>query len=338
MGKSISQKKADIAWGLGDTHVVRVDSVSDYDDLASSWGWDKLKDLPSRNLEEKLPELDDDVIEKHAGVDASSSNNTRSTKSTGGDGKNPESYRAKLRVGSNSRKYYTTTKIGDIVDTLETDGEKLSAGHYSGTYLIIHSDDESARTVGSSVKRHGRAVALRAPDYVYEYLEGREGVYESRTEMYEDNAGVSVTLSDGTQMDIRDVPETDMLLSVGQKNREYFEDRPDELAEYLGYDADEYDRFTFIEPTDLDGSWDVTTDAKVIKTTDSRSFDEFDDYTYKSDSFADLKGEDIMSDIDEDTEEYEALFGYRYGNPDNSTKEVLVDVFHAATTEGETIN
>lgn len=325
MGVSVSQKKADIAWGLGETHVVRVDDTSDYAELESSWDWDKLKELPSRNLEEKLPELDQDVIDQYDGVSASDSNNTQTTANTGGNGKDPETYRTKVRVGSNSRKYYTSHNVADLADALEND-EEIKAGYYDGKYLIIFEDDVSARRVGNTPDRYDDVIATRVPEYVYDYLEGTKNVYLSRQDMLDDLAGVRVELCDDSVMDIRDLPETDALLSVGSKVEDRFEDRPEDLVEILGLDADDYDRFTFIDASDLDGSWDVSTDATVVRTYDSDSFEEFDDDYYTSMGFADIRFEDELGDMDKNSDEYEAMFGYRYGNPSEDTKETLIEI------------
>jgi len=329
MGVSVSQKKADIVWGLGDTHVVRVDSTDEYDEYSSDWGWEKMKSLPSRKLAEKLPELSQDIIDRYDGVDASSSNNTRSSKSTGGNGQDPDTYRAKVRVGSNSRKYFTTWKVDNLVEKLE-DGDSFSTGRYSCKYLIIKDDDTSARQTASAASRRESIAATRVPKYVYQYLATIDNVYESQQELYDDLAGVDVTLSDNTTMGLQELPSTDMLLSVGQETQDYFEDRVEDFVEILGYDPDDYDRFTFIDASDLDDSWEVETDAKVIKTAGSNSFSEFEDYTYKSDSFADFKFEDRIGDMDKDSDEFEALFGYRYGEASGSTKETLIDIAQKA--------
>jgi len=325
MGVSVSQKKADIVWGLGDTHVVRVDSTDEYTEYGNDWDWEKMKDLPSRKLEEKLPELSQDIIDRYDGVDASASNNTRSSKSTGGNGQDPDTYRAKVRVGSNSRKYFTTYKVDKLVDKLEDDS-MFKAGRYSCKYLIIKDDDTSARQTARVANRREDIASVRVPKYVYQYLATVDNVYESKQELYDDLAGVDVTLSDDTTMGIQELPEADMLLSVGQKTQDYFEDRVEDFVEILGYDPDDYDRFTFIDASDLDGSWEVSTDAKVVKTGGSNSFEDFEDYAYKSDRFADFKFEDQIGDMDKDSKEYKALFSYRYGEPDNSTKEVLIDI------------
>jgi len=325
MGVSVSQKKADIAWNLGDTHVVRLDSTSEYDELASSWGWEKLKELPSRNLGEKLPELDDSIIEQYESADASASNNTRATASTGGNGKDPETYRARVRVGANNSKYFSTIRVSDLVDTLEDD-ERFSSGHYSCKYIILCDDDTPARAVARKSNRSDDIAAMRAPKYVYNYLVGKQNVYESEDELYSDLAGVDVELSDGTTMDIQDLPSTDMLLCLETRIEEHWEDRVEELVELLGYDPDDYDRFTFISTNDLDGSWDVTTDATVVLGKKAGRFSDFDDYVYESENFEDLKFKELIDGMDKSSDEYEALFGYRYGNPDGDTKLVLAEI------------
>jgi hypothetical protein len=325
MGVSVSQKKADIAWDLGETHVVRVDNTEKYGEYSSDWGWSKLKDLPSRNLSEKLPELSDDIIDEYENVSTSQSNNTESTGSTGGDGKNPDTYHLKARVGSNSRKYFTKHKVENLVKILEKGGS-FSTGRYSAKYLIIKDTDTSARRVGSIGSRSNNIAATRVPKYVYQYLATVDNVYESQTELYKDLAGTDVTLSDGTTMDIRSVPESDILVNVKSKVEDHFEGRIEELVDLLGYDADDYDRFTFIDASDLGDSWEVQTDATVLKVKGAVGFNQFDDYTYVSKTYRDLLFKDKTSHLDKSSEKYDAMFNRCRHRPSGDTLDTLVEI------------
>jgi len=337
MGKSISQKKAEIVWGLGETHIIRLTGDDEtYSEFEDNWDWEKAKDLPNRNLAEKLPELNDDVAEKFENVSDSNSNNTRRS-STGGNGKDPDTYRMKIRVGSNSRKYFTAYRTDKLVEKLEDD-ESFKAGRYSAQYIIIHEDDVSARTVALSADQRKDIAATRVPKYVYQYLVNQPNVYESMDELRKAKGGVDITLSDDTEMELSDLPESDCLLTSESKVKSSFEGREDDLVELLGYDADTFERYTWTEPSAFDGAWDRETDATVIYLKNTRgSFKDFDDYDSHSESYDDLLIADKLGDVDESSDEYKATFGYRYGEPSGPKLETLVNVFEAATTEGKSI-
>jgi hypothetical protein len=323
--KTVSQKKADIVWGLGDTHVVRLtDSEESYDEYEDDWGWTPAKELPHQNLKEKLPELDDDVAERYENVSDSDSNNTKRS-TTGGDGKNPETYRLKARTGTGSRKYFSKYKVSDLVEKLEDD-EKFHAGSRS-RYLVVRNDSESAKDVASHASRSYDVAATRVPKYVYDYLLGKQNVYKSYSAVQDDNAGVDVTLSDGTTTDIRDLPATDCLLNVGTDAQEHFADNLEDLVELFGYDADDFDRFTFVGRGDLKDSWDVDTDATVIKGGSGTIFYDFGDYTYKNISDDSLIRKDMLAGMDKDSDEYKALFEERrYSKPSGDKLKTLISI------------
>lgn len=326
MGKSISQKKAEIVWGLGETHIIRLTGDDEtYSQFEDDWNWTKAKELPNRNLAEKLPELDDDVAEKFENVSDSDSNNTRRS-STGGNGKDPDTYRMKVRVGSNSRKYFTAYRTDKLVEKLEDD-ESFKAGRYSAQYIIIHEDDVSARTVARSADLSKDIAATRVPKYVYQYLVNQPNVYESMDELRKAEGGVDITLSDDTEMALSDLPESDCLLTSESKVKSRFEGREDDLVELLGHDSDKFERYTWTEPSAFDGAWNRETDATVIYLKNTRgSFKDFDDYDFADMGHDDLLMADKLGDVDESSDEYKALFDYRYGEPSGSTLETLIDI------------
>jgi hypothetical protein len=328
MGKSISQKKADIVWGLGETHIVRLESGDTYAEYEDDWNWEKAKDLPNRNLAEKLPELDDDVAEKYEDVSDSESNNTQRS-STGGDGENPSLYRLKVRVGSNSRKYFTQMRAKKLKEAMEDD-ERVQAGRYNVDFVILHKDDTSARSVASSADRSKNIGATRVPSYVYDYLLDADNIYESMDELRDDQAGVTMELSDGTTEELSDLPETDCLLNSPSRVKDEFEGREDDLVELLGYDSDDFERYTWTNPADYTGSWNAKTDATVIYTKNAGSFRDFDDYDVHYENYGDLIMADKLPNVDESSEEYEALFGSRYGEPNPSTMAVLAEIAERA--------
>lgn len=322
--KSVSQKKADIVWGLGDTHIVRLTSDDEsYDEYERDWGWEPAKTLPNRKLSEKLPELDQDVIDKYEDTSASESNNTRTT--TGGDGKNPETYKLKVRVGSQASKYFTVYTAEELKEKLE-DGQSFSSGYWNVKYVLLFDDDNmNAKSAGSSSRRKLDIGATTVPTYVYDYLKGTNNVYTNIDDVYDDHAGTDVTLSDDTTMDIREVPESDVLINCGQKMLDRFEDRPSEYLEILGIE-DTFDRYTFIEGSDLSDAWDCETDATVLKGIKGNTFGTFNDYTYNNMSVKEIMLQDELGGMDRDSDEYKALFGSHYGSPSGSRLETLVQI------------
>lgn len=328
MGKTISQKRADIVWGLGETHIVRLED-KDYDEMENDWNWEKAKELPSRKLGEKLPELDDDIIEKYENTNANQSNNTKDYASTGGNGQDPTTYRTKVRVGVQSNRYFTRWKVDNLAEKLE-DGETFKAGSYECEYLLVFDDDTTARQAGRASDKSKGIAATTVPEYVYNYLKGKQNVYESKDELYEDNAGVDITLSDDTEKNLTELPETDCLIIAGRKTRQEFRDDPAELVDLLGYDSNEFDRFSFVGRKEFKGAWKCETDATVIKTGDAGKVYDFEDYSYHSEEYRDLLFERDLPDMDEDSEEYEALFAYRYGEPDDDTLKTLIEIAEKA--------
>jgi len=325
MGKTISQKKAEIVWGLGETHIVRLGSSEVYSEYEKNWGWEKAKSLPNRNLKEKLPELNDDIAEKFENVSDSDSNNTNTALGRGGDGKDPESYRAKIRVGHNSSRYFSRTKIGNLVDALDNDAE-FDAGLQYCKYLIIHDHDTSAKEVACSSKRQKDIAATRVPEYVYDYLVDQDNVYESKDELYKDQEGAEVDLSDGTTDCVTNLPETDFLIICGSDVQDLFEDKPERLAEQLGYDPGEYDRFTFVNRRSFKNSWDPSTDATVVKTSCAANTYDFSDYDYHETEYIDMLIEEKLGDVDESSEEYDVLFDQGYGQPSTSDLETMTEI------------
>jgi hypothetical protein len=323
MGKSISQKKAEIVWGLGETHIVRLDSDETYSEYEQDWGWEKAKDLPNRNLKEKLPELDDDVAEKFENVSDSQSNNT---KSTGGNGKNPKTFRGRVRVGSNSRKYFSNHKLDKLAEKLQDD-EHIRAGHYECRYLIVCKNDVSARGVASRAEKRNDIGAIRVPEYAYDYLVSQPNAYESKDALRDDVAGTEITLSDGTTKDLQDLSSDQCLLVGSSHIEDDYEGREDRLVELLDYDSDEFEQYTWLNASEFNGSWGAETDATVISMKGSGNFKDFNDYNYHGMTANDLYMRDKLGEKDDmDSEKYNALFGYRYGNPDGDELRTLVDI------------
>jgi hypothetical protein len=330
MGKTISQKKAEIVWGLGETHIVRLSSSESYNEYEDDWGWDKAKDLPHTNLKEKLPELDDDVAEKFENVSDSQSNNT-SRSSTGGNGQDPTTYRGKTRVGSGSSKYFTTWKLDNLVEKLEDD-DPFSAGKWTCDKLTILPDSKSAELVASKAYRSRDVAAMRLPKYAYQYMVGKDNVYESMDEIRAEMEGVEIELSDGTEMDIRDIPSTDCILVTPSKYQSEFEGREDDLVELLDYDSSDFERYTWAKAEDFNGAWEASTDATVIAISGYLgTFNDFNDYNVKRSNFREIKMKDHLGkDVDQHSDEFEALFGYRYGEATGSTLDTLLEVAERA--------
>ena len=184
MAKAPSQKKAEIAWGLGDTHVLR---VTEYSELSEMWGFKKLKSLPNSNLSEKLPSLDEDVAEKWENESSDTTPSDSSTSAPRRTTRDPKSKKISVRVGKGSSKKMTNTRVSRIVRRL-SNGQNISAGRYNANRLIIYDQTKrqySTPPTGAANTAVGIAVAA-VPKYVYEYLEGKKGIYTDKDSAYAD--------------------------------------------------------------------------------------------------------------------------------------------------------
>ena len=188
MGKSVSQKKAEIAWGLGDTHVVRVNpddgqtTKERYAELEELWGFKKLKDLPSSKLREKLPELDDDVADEWESRSATDHNagNSASRRTS----RDPTTKRIQVRVGKRSRRKFSKVKVSSLESTLEAD-EEFRVGRYSANYLLLYDQTElSGSTPPTRHADRNAGIAVAAvPKYVFKYLKDVSNVYTDYDEL-----------------------------------------------------------------------------------------------------------------------------------------------------------
>jgi len=184
MAKAPSQKKAEIAWGLGDTHVLRVDS---YELLSEMWGFEKLKSLPSKNLSEKLPSIDEAVVEKWENQSSDSTPNDSGTSAPRRTTRDPTTKKIAVRVGKGSSRKMSNTRVSRIVRRL-SNGHNISAGLHNVERLIIYDQTKeqySTPSTGAANTAVGIGVAS-VPKYVYKYLEGKTGIYTDKESAYAD--------------------------------------------------------------------------------------------------------------------------------------------------------
>lgn len=255
MGKSITDKKAEIAWGLSDsTQVVRVEDYGKWEDL---FGWKKLKDLPSRNLEEKLPELDDDVIDRWNNVTQSNKTSGSGSKRTSRD---PTTKRIKVRCDTGDSNYYDTYQAGKVYDKLDN-GKEVSCGYWSkhsATALIIFDQNETSRawTVANAANYKRNVAAAKMPTYVYDYLKQADNVYESKEEYKRECARETITLGDGSTKRLCDLTENDLLLVTSDAFADEYDDAKqlvtEQVAERTGFvDADDVETTTYVQSSNV---------------------------------------------------------------------------------------
>jgi len=317
MGKSITDKKAEIAWGLSDnTQVVRVEDYGKWEDL---FGWKKLKDLPSRNLKEKLPELDDDVIDRWNNVTQSNKTSGSGNRRTSRD---PTTKRIKVRVGRRDSDKWESHKAGDVYDALDN-GKTISAGtwsKYSASALIIFDQTETSRVypVANAANYSRNIAAAKVPQYVYEYLKQADNVYESKDEYKRDCARKSITLGDGTTKRLCDLSSNDLLLVTSDDFEEKYGDETalvtEQVCERSSYlDADAVSTTTLLRASDISSNiyGYEQTDATIIRLSNastSRSVRrQCSDKVQLNEGRLYLETE--LPDADFDAAEYDYIFG-----------------------------
>jgi hypothetical protein len=249
MGKSISPKKAEIAWDLHDDNViVRLDD-EEYDELEELWGWSKLKELPSRNLSEKLPNLSDTLAEKWESTSTSSSSSSSSS-SSGGKSRNPRSRRIKVYSKERrTRNAFKEQKAGDVYDKLDN-GEPVSTGYYDIDTLLLFDQNETnvSFAKGKTNRSAGLGVAV-VPKYVYKFLKDASNVYTSKQAVVEDEAkNATVELSGDREVNITDIPDDELVLVDADVLRSRFSDKHDLLLDYFDEHLDaEAENITFVD-------------------------------------------------------------------------------------------
>jgi len=259
MGKSITDKKAEIAWGLSDnTQVVRVE---EYEKLEKLFGWKKLKDLPTRDIDEKLPELEQDVIDRW--------NNTTTLNKTSGSGNNrrtsrdPTTKSIKVRVGRNDPKKWEKHNAGYVYDSLDN-GDTIAAGSWSkhaASALIIFDQTETSRVypVANAADYHLDLAAAKVPKYVYEYLKQADNVYESEQEYRRERSREKIKLGTGTSRRFCDLRSNDLLVVASEDFEEQYGDQLQTVKQHV---CDRTDTIktnnvsseTLVQPSDIESN------------------------------------------------------------------------------------
>lgn len=230
VGKSISQKKAEIAWGLPDeTAVVRVEDTSKYDEFERLFNWELLKDLPSRKLSEKLPDLDDDVADKWENASSTRRSNSGTTS------REPESASITVRYGKRNRRYFCDYNVGDLFDALDN-GKNFDIGRWNDgvgngqfKYLILYDQTEYSSSTPSTIdcsRRKGIAAAC-VPNYVYEYLIDAKNAVTDIDEIED----LMIEAANETYDD------AEVFIEASSEVREYFDDAH-ELLDYIDEETD----------------------------------------------------------------------------------------------------
>lgn len=317
MGKSVSQKKAEIAWGLGDTHVVRVEpntneSTSEaYKRLESMWGFDKLKDLPSRNLAEKLPELDDDIAEKWEN-ESSSSSTSNSSSSTGTSYRDsPGSRKVTVRYGKDSPRRMTEMRASDIKDKLDGTDGTISIRYNDMRWLILKDQTTisgSTPSTSNASRRDGIAVAA-VPKYVYKYLIDADRVVENKAQIK----------AKRRSMERQRFDEGDVVALVGDDLYRQFEGDVDGFVETarehskVGQVIDDDDDVTLRYYDEANNITELEADAcnatVVAVGSTSKTAKRFAERHFALD-LADVRLSQECPDIDRDSPYFRQIFGY----------------------------
>jgi hypothetical protein len=302
VAKSPSQKKAEIAWGLGETHVVRVEDTDRYDELSGIWGFETLKSLPSRNLSEKLPELDDAVVEKWE--NKSSQRSRRSGGSTSRrTSRNPHTKVINLRCGSSSD-WREDVAVLTVIDKF-SDDEEVSVGCRSPNRLMLYDKNKiDGSTPPMEIARKFSGVAEAAvPTYVFECLEEVDNVFtdpeklkqeisEEEQETY-DVASIVIFADD----DAREaITHTDPHRLLNENTDRTFK----------GYESVAV--FDYIEECDISVCDSSDFDATVVSLNGTSSTENFSDISLSVDA-AKIVIDEKIPDVDTSSPYFRQLFG-----------------------------
>jgi len=310
MGKSISQKKAEIAWGLGDTHVIRIEpkdgqsTKERYEELEDLWGFSKLKDLPTSNLAEKLPNLDSDIAEKWENT-----KETRSTSSNSGNrtSRNPDTKNIDIRVGKRSYKYVSQHSVSRVLRNLSKDNT-IPAGRYEAEKLLLYDQTKisgSTAPTGKANKYSGTIIATAAvPKYVYKHMKGSKNVYTD----YQ-------TLEDELkQEELDEYDASSVIIFASPDVINYYEDDTDSLIDILDkqHDADlskDASLFTRNVAKNIDYLEADDFDATVVSVNGGYAARSLSSEEYDLD-LVDIIFDKKVPEMDTDAPEFQQVFGY----------------------------
>jgi len=329
VAKTISQTKAQIAHALGDTHIIRIDpqesndALSSYESFQQQWGFKLLKDLPSRNLREKLPQLDDDLLDE-----LESSSSRTSTSSRGSTSASQDAGSRTIKVRYDSSKTITSYTVNQLIETTEK-GESVSMNRFynDAEYIMVYDQNEiDGSTPPTQLISETFGVAATAvPKYVHEYIEQFDGLYTDEDALIQDfiddhadpytSCDVLVVADEDNTEDIYrgrtellrrhlsgiiGVPLTGTISTVARRTYRA-------LPVYLRNHINDVTRVIVV-----DGNRRWSDDTEHV------DIDIF--WVYMNNEFPDL---------DTDSDHFEALFGYGWAAPENTSMRELIEVMEA---------
>jgi len=308
MAKSPSKKKCDIAWGLGDTAIIRLPSGTAYEKY-TDLGFEKLKSLPNTNLEESLPELDDSVIEKYDSSNNDSSNDTVKS-SYSAEGRNPETKRVKIRVGGGNTKYMSLHKTCNVTSRLDA-GDEIYAGKYSVSSLIVYDQTKLHSTPPSTYKRDAGIGVVAVSKYVYEYLEEQayDNIYFTKDNAYAEHRAREKQSITGTNpgnpdviVFVNDKIKNDDSITIRSLINEHTSERVEQDETIITHGLNVRENISF---------YDVDYNARMISINcgyvDRMIRNKFN-HTKVSVDFVDLRLEREIPDADLDSEYFNQVF------------------------------
>lgn len=173
MAKTVNQSKANLAWELHDNNqVVQVDEYETWED---TFGWRKLKELPTRNFEKHFPnhDFDESFLERNDrsyGDDDDTASNSDQTAGMSYDDQRAMQRTIKVRKGSGRNKIskYNGERLFERLD----EGKSFSVNYSDYDTLIVYDQTEGhGLHAGSNLAGSTRGVAYAVvPSYVADYL------------------------------------------------------------------------------------------------------------------------------------------------------------------------
>jgi uncharacterized protein YeaC (DUF1315 family) len=334
VAKTISQTKARIAHALGATHIIRIDpqesndALSSYETFQQQWGFELLKDLPSRNLREKLPQLDDDLLDE-----LESSSRRTSTSSRGSSRASQDAGSRTVKVRYDSSKTITSYTVNHLIETTSK-GESVNMNRFynDAEYIMVYDQNEiDGSTPPTNLISETFGVAATAvPKYVHEYIAQFDGLYTDEDKLIQDF--IRDHADSYTSCDVLVVADEDNTEDVYRGRTELLRRH---LSDTIGAPLTgritvvgirEYRKF----PSYLREH--INNETRVIEAHDKRARSESSEHIDLDIFWVYMNNE--FPDLDVDSDHFEAIFGYDWTAPSAGMMRERIEIMEAM---GETI-
>lgn len=255
IGQSLtSRRKVELAHELDENNRVVAVDASDYDKWQDMFGWKLIKNLPSRDFENKLDvDLDDDFLDEWDPAHGADVDDSGSSSTSGNtyDDERAKKRRVKVRKGSggsNMKSVRGKKLLKRFSDNDTKDTVKLGWKDRRDTLLLFKQTEGHGVTAGYQWARADDDIAYATvPNYVYDYLIQADRAYSVESykqEIRETSFDFDWSAGARTSEQLADMDERDVLLITADKPFDRFEEYGleseirSEIEDLLGHNID----------------------------------------------------------------------------------------------------